>query len=61
MNLVNKVAKKSGLTSSKLKGSQAAATRLTAYFGITKTQVYLLSVAFFEQSLAYPGTNCCAV
>lgn len=47
MNLVNKVAKKSGLKSGKLKGSQAAATRLTAYFGITKTQVYLLSVGFF--------------
>jgi hypothetical protein len=47
MNLVNKLSRKSGLTSGKLKGSQAAAARLSVYFGITKTQVYLLSVAFF--------------
>lgn len=47
MSLVNKLSKKSGLKSSKLKGSDAAATRLTEYFGVTKTQVYLLSVTFF--------------
>lgn len=47
MSLLNKLSKKSGLKSSKLKGADAAATRLAEYFGVTKTQVYLLSVTFF--------------
>ena len=47
MTLVHKLAKKSGLKPSKLKGSNTAAIRLAEYLGITKKQVYLLSSTFF--------------
>jgi hypothetical protein len=48
MNLVYKMTGKSGLKPSKLKGSRAAVHRLTAYFGTTKLQACLLTVAFFQ-------------
>ena len=47
MTLVHKLAKKSGLKPSKLKGSNTAAIGLAEYLGITKKQVYLLSSTFF--------------
>jgi len=47
MTLVNKMAKRSKLSAKKLNGSNAAATRLAEYLGVSKLQAYLFAATFF--------------
>ena len=47
MSVLNKASKKSKLSAGKLKGSDAAATRLATYLGVSKVQAYLFAATFF--------------